>query len=372
MNFAYFGRLAVEKGFDQIISSWLELQKKSDLKAGLLVFGNGLLVEKFLNSGLGIVDWSTKSDADLLNASVEAGEIYYAGQRNFKEVIKPMLQKHIDYTLMPSRYIETFGLSALESLGAGVPVIGFRHGGLKNFVSEDLEIKSSLLEKIEELFENSHKPDVLPIANLDLFSSASWLKKFKQLIPAEAKRILLLNDFVGQIGGAEIFVDRVVNLLKTNGYDVELHSGCEVSEKPSWQSMLKAVFNLSAYFKLRKKLKKFKPDVVWCHSLMRGFGPLPLAALDGSTFNILTHHDAGLLIPYPSLLTSESDLLNGQSNLSFTKKIGGFLKSVLLVRRLKKRFAKFDLQLVPSEFLLEPVERFLPNVVAEVLPHFVD
>ena len=41
---------------------------------------------------------------------------------------KAIMQKlsEVDYCLMPSRVIETFGLSALEALRQGVPVIGFK------------------------------------------------------------------------------------------------------------------------------------------------------------------------------------------------------------------------------------------------------
>ena len=40
------------------------------------------------------------------------------------------------YMLMPSRFLETFGLSALESVSYGVPIIGFCKGGLTQFVSK--------------------------------------------------------------------------------------------------------------------------------------------------------------------------------------------------------------------------------------------
>lgn len=44
---------------------------------------------------------------------------------------------------MPSRFLETFGLSALESLSEGVPVIGFQKGGLIPFIPKELAVPFS-------------------------------------------------------------------------------------------------------------------------------------------------------------------------------------------------------------------------------------
>jgi len=41
---------------------------------------------------------------------------------------------NIDYCLMPSEFLETFGLSALNALAWGIPVIGYRKGGMEKFV----------------------------------------------------------------------------------------------------------------------------------------------------------------------------------------------------------------------------------------------
>ena len=38
------------------------------------------------------------------------------------------LYRSSDLLFMPSRFLETFGLTALESLACGTPVIGFRKG----------------------------------------------------------------------------------------------------------------------------------------------------------------------------------------------------------------------------------------------------
>ena len=52
-----------------------------------------------------------------------------------KSVIEAVLPV-FDVSVMPSRFLETFGLSALESLSAGGPVCGIRKGGLSAFVPE--------------------------------------------------------------------------------------------------------------------------------------------------------------------------------------------------------------------------------------------
>jgi glycosyltransferase involved in cell wall biosynthesis len=43
------------------------------------------------------------------------------------EKIKSYLE-NIDYCLMPSEFLETFGLSALYDLSWGIPVIGYKKG----------------------------------------------------------------------------------------------------------------------------------------------------------------------------------------------------------------------------------------------------
>jgi glycosyltransferase involved in cell wall biosynthesis len=56
--------------------------------------------------------------------NTEQNKIYFFGWQS-QSVIGDVL-KISHFTLMPSRFLETFGLSALESLAEGVPVIGFR------------------------------------------------------------------------------------------------------------------------------------------------------------------------------------------------------------------------------------------------------
>ena len=46
------------------------------------------------------------------------------------------LRKTCHIAFMPSRFLETFGLVALESIQSGLTVVGFRKGGLVPFIHE--------------------------------------------------------------------------------------------------------------------------------------------------------------------------------------------------------------------------------------------
>ena len=54
----------------------------------------------------------------------EEKKIYFFGWQS-QEMIRNVL-KVSHFSLMPSRFLETFGLSALESLSEGIPVVGFK------------------------------------------------------------------------------------------------------------------------------------------------------------------------------------------------------------------------------------------------------
>jgi glycosyltransferase involved in cell wall biosynthesis len=45
-----------------------------------------------------------------------------------------------DLVIMPSLFLETFGLVALECLSRGVPVCGIAQGGLRDFIHPSLSL----------------------------------------------------------------------------------------------------------------------------------------------------------------------------------------------------------------------------------------
>ncbi|USN55943.1 MAG: glycosyltransferase [Candidatus Peribacteria bacterium] len=57
-------------------------------------------------------------------AAQHYANIYYYGHVPKQEVFA--FRATCQYTLMPSTFLETFGLVALDSLSVGVPVLGYR------------------------------------------------------------------------------------------------------------------------------------------------------------------------------------------------------------------------------------------------------
>jgi glycosyltransferase involved in cell wall biosynthesis len=98
----YYGRLEKEKGFDSILKVIKELHD-----VDFFIFGKGSL------------------EQDLLSLTTQKN-LHYFGRQPL-EKIKCYLE-NIEYCLMPSEFLETFGLSALNALSRGIPVIGYKKG----------------------------------------------------------------------------------------------------------------------------------------------------------------------------------------------------------------------------------------------------
>ena len=56
---------------------------------------------------------------------------------------------------MPSRFLETFGLSALDFAQFGVPTIGYKKGGATPFISDNLNISNYPGDTKQEQFNNA-------------------------------------------------------------------------------------------------------------------------------------------------------------------------------------------------------------------------
>lgn len=114
-QFIFFGRLTKEKGWDCIIQTRDRLVQEEKKNPGgpfsrsrFLIFGDGPYRET------------------ILSFAKKHRNISYFGRKPRNEIERYLAAS--DYTLMPSLFLETFGLTALESLCIGVPVVAFSKG----------------------------------------------------------------------------------------------------------------------------------------------------------------------------------------------------------------------------------------------------
>jgi len=105
----------------------------------------------------------------------------------------------------------------LEALTAGVPVIGFRKGGLQDFITPEGALDEN--NPSESFFCSMEMlPSQVPVS-LESFSHANWTHRLDQLFRG-ANRVLLVHDYMDAIGGAEIYVAELEHELRKMGKTV--------------------------------------------------------------------------------------------------------------------------------------------------------
>lgn len=387
-SFAFFGRLVEEKGFALLFPFFDELTTGKKGKA--VVFGDGELKEAFLSefSGKeGFCDFKSVPDSECapLFANLPAGSVAYFGRRPFPVIAETL--RSVDVSLMPSTFLETFGLSALESLSSGVPVAGFPKGGIVPFLIDDalrLPESDGFVGALSRLLDVSDsavaewKAKAPRIA--EEYSPEAFRARLSKLLPEGVKKILLVTDFVGNIGGIETYVGNLGATLADFGYEVRTvgKSGGFSSKREKAFSTLAAFANFAAKKDLRRAVEEFRPDVVWCHSVLRRIGAVGLdAAFVRPAFRIMTYHDLGYFAPFAAECRIESDV-PAPGFFPFLAKARGFSRKAFAtlkywkLRMLFARLSRFDLHLVPSDFLLPLVRSNLAGSAnAATLPHYV-
>ena len=128
MNFIFYSRLEYEKGFDLLIES---LRSFETLPGNFFIFSGGGLEKSLFEAFSGNPNfedcsrWSEEKIRSLSENLPTEPKIYYFSWQSKERIIDRFLSiSH--FSLVPSRFLETFGLVALESLAVGVPVIGFK------------------------------------------------------------------------------------------------------------------------------------------------------------------------------------------------------------------------------------------------------
>src|SRR5690348_10417313 len=90
-------------------------------------------------------------------------------------------------------------------------------------------------------------------------------------------KILFIHTYYKQRGGEDCVFESEVSLFKERGYNVEVLTFC--NKKNSLIKFLFFPFNISAYFKTCKVIKKFSPSIVHIHNLFFAASPSVLYAI---------------------------------------------------------------------------------------------
>lgn len=125
IKFIFYGRLSEEKWFDLIIKR-INKYKWSQIISNIYIdiFGDGVL--------------SRNLQGTILSNWIE--NIKYHGWQTQSVIAKYI--SDANYTLIPSRFIETFGLSALESCELWKPIIWRAKWWLEQFILPELDLSN--------------------------------------------------------------------------------------------------------------------------------------------------------------------------------------------------------------------------------------
>lgn len=307
---------------------------------------------------------------------------------------------------MPSRFLETFGLSAINVLKRGIPVLGFKKGGLIPLIPEKFAIEqqpgndelAQLNYLLQHLQQEKTEKDLEFFTQLAAesreiahrYSIARWIGQFEQMtqdIPGKKKKMVMMSDFINKVGGIETYIHDVKSILEEQGWEVKLFGS--TCPKGFWGKIKKyfglglAIFNFPEAIKRKKFLKQEQPDLIRYHSMIRWMGWMPLmVSKNVSAKKWMMYHDFGYFYPYPHKLGDPEKVqtplsLKNYLSMAETRNpfkllliIGKYYSLTLLHHQLKNQI---DLHLVPSNFMTPIVEKSfeLGNGKVQDFNHFI-
>ncbi len=386
-RFVFAGRLVQEKWFDLVIDVAKEFLSHQKYRGLLEIYGDGPLRWSLISE---LSDFSGFFDASKGEAIPPGAQVVYFGQVEGRRVTEAFARSH--YLLMPSRFLETFWLSALEAIESGVPVIGFDQWGLRQFLLSEHRVLPDFSQRdiflravidVDSTFSWANwRRQSLSVQDIaKKFSKDIWWQEMRKILSPSIKKILIISDYSAQIWGIETHINGCIEMLKRHDFTVDSlywMRGHNRIMRYLW--LLFSWGNVIYMIGLWVKLYVFRPDAVWIHSEVRCIGPLgllPLLKYRGTI--IKTYHDLGYFWAFPTQFTSESSLRRKMSFSQFYAISRGlhryFFVHILAkywqIQAIRSIVGIRGIHIAPSEFMIPAVEDFVSHeaVVAQV-SHF--
>ncbi len=412
IQFVFFGRLVKEKWIDIIIDV---VQKMIDDENNNK--SKQLSQIQFFICG----DWPYKQQ--ILELAEKTSNLHFFWWCNQAQLVQKIASSH--YTLMPSTFLETFWLSALESLSLWVPVVWFGKWWLTNFIPSHLDITkqewendSDKLYNLINFLTTTHSESKVmknTQQSLDIakhYFPNNWIQNFNVITKRETihnstsqeiasswkisrndekkdkqtiKKILLISDYKTIYGWIETYLYKTQENLIKNGYQCKIWG----ANFGKWfiGNMLRKIgffwsfFNICAGIRLSFYIKKNKPDLLRWNSCLRMLGRFPLRMqrkFEGK--QRMMHHDLWYFHPFPSQVEQIEQIPTTWSVSSFCKNTIWWKKpfvawKFLLLKLLREQLKRnINLHLVPSSFI-KPFVQNLYNIEdkkIKVFPHCLD
>ncbi len=383
MNFLYFGRLDKEKWVNDIIymlNKFLDIYWKLDFH--IFIF------------------WKWKYEQNIKLLTNRSQNIHFFWYKPLEFIMRYV--DNCNYTLMPSIFIETFWLSALNSLSRWLPVIWYKKWWLKEFIIADkLDINKyiwknwweKLFNLINYLLHNKVnylklKEEAVLLSNK--FHKVEWEKNIKKYI-SKNKKILIVSDFNWESWWIETYVKDVKKTLNWIWFYVDILYWTKLRNNNFFNKIKKyiwiliSIFNIVFTLKLHLKLKKHKYNIFWFNSISRRIWWLWIYYIilfyKSTNYKLyFTFHDMWYFYPYPNLLANISNIkypltLKNLFNIkvNFFKKIPIIIKwfNIILIKNILKKY--IDIFFVPSEFMIDIVSKSynIDKTRIKLLQHFI-
>jgi len=358
IHIAYIGRLEKEKWIQDLI----EMIRESTFRESIYwhIIGEG--------SYLWLLQTELDNDRVTIYGKLSKNELY------------GILKNQIDITLMPSKFLETFWLVALESIMLWVPVIGYRKWWLIPFIDpsgalDEYDPVGSFDKYIQQVLSDG----IWDTISHELYTRDIWINSIQSLTEWYHK-ILLVHDYLAPIGWAELSVFDLKSELEQLGKTIEIF--WDPVKNPSKiyriiQGFL-APFAFWNGYRIHKKISTLRPDLIWMHWIMRNIGYFWVHTIMSSKIHtFLTHHDLWLLSPRPSLILNEYDIPKKLSIWQYIRwskdiieifwRIGKYIYLVCLWKKLND----VNIHIVPSEFMRSHIEHFT-KWASFTLPHSIN
>lgn len=295
------------------------------------------------------------------------------------------IMRKVDYVFMPSRFLETFWLTALESLACGTPVIGIKKWWLIDFIDDTLGIdESDPVESSLHLFHQllSRDAQIKPMP-VEKYNRDHWTARFEKIFPKNSP-ISLLHDYQERIGWAEAYIEFISSYLPDIGYSL---SRCSYSGATSnLKRRIMFILSILAFWRwitVSRFLEKNQPQHIWMHSILRYFGYWWVRAVRRYVekhLNVsvsLSHHDVWFIAPFPQSIYNEDQIPKSSRKNDFLREIYWWRRFVASVKwhyicLIRKQFPKNLRHIIFSSFLESHIKNHFPWNEVVLMPHTYD